>query len=159
MFHLNVPDRLGYACRLLRKAHSRGAKVVVSAPPATLVRLDKLLWTFEATDFVPHLHVAAAAAVAPHLKDTPIWLVEHVEKAPHHEALLNLVDYYDEATGFSAMERTTGWDAAITLAMAARGVTPRGAGGVESFVPATPFVAELRRLGFKISVDVQLLEE
>ena len=40
MFHLNVPDRLGYACRLLRKAHARGAKVVVSAPPATLARLD-----------------------------------------------------------------------------------------------------------------------
>ena len=46
MFHLNVPDRLGYACRLLRKAYGSGAKVVVSAPPATLARLDVLLWTF-----------------------------------------------------------------------------------------------------------------
>lgn len=103
MFHLNVPDRLAYACRLLRKAHARGAKVVVSAPPATLAQLDRLLWTFEATDFVPHLHVVAGAVVAPHLRDTPIWLVDEVEQAPHHEALLNLGD--ELVPGFESFER------------------------------------------------------
>ena len=92
MFHLNVPDRLGYACRLLRKAYGSGAKVVVSAPPATLARLDVLLWTFEATDFVPHIHLADGEAAAPRLQHTPIWLVERVEQAPHHDVLLNLGD-------------------------------------------------------------------
>lgn len=33
MFHVRVADRVGYACRLLRKAHARDAKVVVCAPP------------------------------------------------------------------------------------------------------------------------------
>lgn len=103
MFHLNVQDRLGYACRLLRKAHARGARVVVSAPPATLARLDTLLWTFGATDFVPHLHIASGTAVAPHLKDTPIWLVDRIEQAPHREALLNLGD--ELVPGFESFER------------------------------------------------------
>jgi len=66
-------------------------------------------------------------------------------------AILDLEDYYDPATGFTAMERTTGWDAAIVLAMAARGQTPRGAGGIESFVPADQFVDELHRRGFRIT--------
>jgi len=103
MFHLNVQDRLGYACRLLRKAQAVGARVVVTAPPETLSRLDTLLWTFEPTDFVPHLRVAHGAAVAPHLKGTPIWLVDRVEQAPYHEALLNLGD--ELVPGFESFER------------------------------------------------------
>jgi lysine 6-dehydrogenase len=71
------------------------------------------------------------------------------------QATLDLVDYYDESTGFTAMERTTGWDAAIVLAMAARGQTPRGAGGVEAFVPAALFLAELQRRGFQITQRVE----
>ena len=103
MFHLNVADRLGYACRLLRKAYGAGAKVVVSAPPVTLARLDELLWTFEATEFIPHLRVAAGEAVAPRLRHTPIWLVERVEQAPHHDVLLNLGD--ELVPGFESFER------------------------------------------------------
>jgi lysine 6-dehydrogenase len=71
------------------------------------------------------------------------------------QAILDLVDYQDEATGFTAMERTTGWDAAIILAMAARGQTPRGAGSVETFVPAGLFVDELRRREFQITERVE----
>jgi lysine 6-dehydrogenase len=70
-------------------------------------------------------------------------------------ATMDLADYYDPATGFTAMERTTGWDAAIILAMAARGQTPRGAGGVETFVPANLFVDELYRRGFQITQRVE----
>ncbi|OGO31379.1 MAG: hypothetical protein A2136_02985 [Chloroflexi bacterium RBG_16_54_11] len=66
------------------------------------------------------------------------------------EALVELVDRFDESTGFTAMERTTGWDAAIVAEMMAHRVTPRGAGGVEAFVPAGPFMDELRRRGFHI---------
>ncbi|MFN8456583.1 MAG: saccharopine dehydrogenase C-terminal domain-containing protein [Anaerolineae bacterium] len=47
------------------------------------------------------------------------------------EAQVDLVDYYDEKTGFTAMERTTGWDGAIVAEMMARGQTPRGAVPVE----------------------------
>ena len=70
------------------------------------------------------------------------------------EAHLELIDYFDEETGFTAMERGTGWSAAIVTEMAASGQTPRGAGGVEKMVPARPFVAELRRRGFKVDEKV-----
>ena len=64
-------------------------------------------------------------------------------------ALVEVIDYYDDLTGFTAMERTTGWSAAIVAAMMARGQTPRGAGGVELMVPAGLFVGKLNRRGIK----------
>jgi len=42
------------------------------------------------------------------------------------EALVELVDRYDEATGFTAMQRLTGWHAAICLELAVRGGSRRG---------------------------------
>jgi lysine 6-dehydrogenase len=71
------------------------------------------------------------------------------------QALVELVDRFDEKTGFTAMERTTGWDAAIVAEMMAHGLTPRGAGGVETFVPAVAFMKELRRRGFNIKEIVE----
>jgi lysine 6-dehydrogenase len=71
------------------------------------------------------------------------------------QALVELVDYFDEKTGFTAMERTTGWDAAIVAEMMAHGLTPRGAGGVESFVPALPFMNELYKRGFTVKQEVK----
>jgi lysine 6-dehydrogenase len=71
------------------------------------------------------------------------------------QAVVELVDRFDEKTGFTAMERTTGWDAAIVAEMMAHGLTPRGAGGVETFVPAVPFMQELRQRGFHIKEIVE----
>jgi lysine 6-dehydrogenase len=70
------------------------------------------------------------------------------------EALVEAIDYYDAETGFSAMERGTGWSAAIVAAMMARGETPRGAGGVEVMVPAGPFVDALRARGIHVTERV-----
>ena len=53
-FHFNAPDRVAYACRLLRKAVASGAKLVVTGSPDVLQQLDRALWTFSAVDFVPH---------------------------------------------------------------------------------------------------------
>jgi len=72
------------------------------------------------------------------------------------EALVELIDYYDDETGFTAMERCTGWSAAIVAEMMARGAIRRGAGGVETQVPATPFVDELRRRGLNVRERVTL---
>ncbi len=66
------------------------------------------------------------------------------------EAIVELIDYYDEGTGFTAMERTTGWSAAIVAEMMARGHSPLGAGGVESQVPAQHYVEELRFRGIDV---------
>jgi len=70
------------------------------------------------------------------------------------EAVVELVDYYDEATGFTSMERLTGWHAAITAEMIARGVIPPGAHSVELGVPAKAFVQEARKRGLKITERV-----
>lgn len=103
MFHLEVDDRLGYACRLLRKACAVQGRVVVSAPAPTLARLDALLWDFDPAAFVPHLRVTGGDQVLPRLLDTPIWLVDEVARAPHHEALVNLGD--ELVPGFESFDK------------------------------------------------------
>jgi lysine 6-dehydrogenase len=92
-------------------------------------------------------------------KDIVLVRVKAVGKKDGHaaQAIVELVDRFDEQTGFTAMERTTGWDGAIVAEMMAHGQTPRGAGGVESFVPAVPFMNELKRRGFNISEKVERL--
>lgn len=74
------------------------------------------------------------------------------------EVILDLMDFYDDETGFTAMERTTGWDAAIVAGMMARGKTPRGAAPVEQAVPAELFVQELAKRGIELRTRVAFLD-
>jgi len=73
------------------------------------------------------------------------------------EVLLDVVDYYDEETKFTAMERTTGWHASIVAIMMAHGETPRGAKPLEIVVPGRSFVKELERREIKLSERVRSL--
>jgi lysine 6-dehydrogenase len=66
------------------------------------------------------------------------------------EALVELIDHYDPKTGFTAMERTTGWDASIKAIMCARGDVPQGVHSAELAVPSELYVEELRRRGFSL---------
>ena len=61
------------------------------------------------------------------------------------------LDYYDDETQFSAMERTTGWSASIVAIMTAQGETPRGAKPLEIAVPSHPFVKDLEQRGIKLT--------
>lgn len=72
------------------------------------------------------------------------------------EVYLDLMDFHDEETGFTAMERTTGWDAAIVAAMMARGQASRGAVPVELAVPPGLFVQELSKRGIEVKVREEL---
>ena len=103
-FHFNVPDRLVYACRLLRKALRSGTSgVAVSAPMPTLGRLDKTLWTFDPQEFIPHLVLRRGETVAQRLARTPIWLVEDALQGAHHPVLVHLGE--EPATGFESFSR------------------------------------------------------
>jgi DNA polymerase III subunit chi len=102
-FHTNVPHPLGYACRLLRKATRQGARVVVTAPAATLAALDAALWTFDPLDFVPHLMPSPGAVVAERLRATPVWLLENPADAIDHQVLVNLGSQPPE--GFESFAR------------------------------------------------------
>ncbi|HLX74902.1 MAG TPA: hypothetical protein VKR26_09210, partial [Terriglobales bacterium] len=62
--------------------------------------------------------------------------------------------YYDETTGFSAMQRTTGWHLSIVAAMMAREETPVGALPVEVAVGGEAFVREARKRGFRIRESI-----
>jgi DNA polymerase III subunit chi len=107
-FYFNVPDRLNYACRLLRKALRSGsdkasAGVAVLAPGAMLSRFDRALWTFDAIEFIPHLLLPNAVPLhTSHLR-TPVWLVEQAERAAHLNLLLHLGD--EPAEGFESFGR------------------------------------------------------
>jgi lysine 6-dehydrogenase len=70
-------------------------------------------------------------------------------------AIVDLMDFYDEETGFTAMERTTGWDGAIVAGMMARGQIPRGAVPVELSVPPDLFVGELGKRGIEVKARVE----
>jgi DNA polymerase-3 subunit chi len=86
-FHTNVPDKVAYACRLVRKAWSAGHRVVLMADDAEqLAELNAAMWNFSATDFLPH--VLAGDALAAH---TPIILADNDEaEMPHTDLLVNL---------------------------------------------------------------------
>jgi lysine 6-dehydrogenase len=67
------------------------------------------------------------------------------------EAVVEIIDYYDPTTGFTAMQRLTGWHMSIVAAMMARRETPTGSIPLELAVPGRAFVDEAKKRGFKIT--------
>ena len=86
-FHTNIPDKLGYACRLARKAYAaRGKVVLLAETSAQAEQLNEALWTLSGTDFVPH--VMAGDPLAP---ETPVIVtVDENTVLPHRDMLVNL---------------------------------------------------------------------
>lgn len=87
-FHSNVPGKLAYACRLVRKAYGAGQKVIVVGDQAALEAFDTQLWTFSQLDFLPHCGLRHPLAA-----QTPILLAdatEPLDDTPHHDILVNL---------------------------------------------------------------------
>jgi DNA polymerase-3 subunit chi len=99
-FHFNAPDPVAYACRLLRKAVSSGARMVVLGVPDTLQQLDLALWTLSPPDFVPHCHVDSDPRI---VAMSPVILASSTESLPHQQVLLNLGHRVPE--GFERFDR------------------------------------------------------
>jgi DNA polymerase-3 subunit chi len=116
-FHSGVGEPVGHACRLLRKAHAAGARVVVRGPGARLDQLDQMLWTFDALSFVPHLRLRGSARPTPAQARTPTWLVDDVAAAPDRDVLVNLGD--EMVDGWEAFARVIEVVPADALASAA----------------------------------------
>lgn len=86
-FHSKVPDKLLYACRLIRKARTAGMKVVVYLQDAQqLSQFDQALWTFSEQDFIPHV-VAGDELAA---QTDVIMSCDASDELPHHQILVNL---------------------------------------------------------------------
>jgi DNA polymerase-3 subunit chi len=86
-FHSNVPDKVAYACRLVRKARGANCRMVMLAENRSqLTALDQALWTFSEHDFLPHVLAGDENADL-----TPILLTEDdAAELPHHDLLINL---------------------------------------------------------------------
>ncbi len=85
-FYFNAPDRLQVACRLAGKALVQKQRLLVYAPEAqTASRIDKMLWTWPATGFVPHCMAHDALAA-----ETPVLIAAGEETPPGCALLLNL---------------------------------------------------------------------
>lgn len=83
-FYHNASDKLLAACQLLGKACHQGKCVTVfSQSSHTLDSLDRLLWTYQPTGFVPHCRADAAIA-----SETPILLTDRLHAIP--DRLMNL---------------------------------------------------------------------
>lgn len=86
-FHSNVPDKIAYACRLVRKARAANCQIVLlAADRDQLAALDEALWTFSEQDFLPHVMAGDTLAA-----QTPIVLTDNdAAELPHHQILINL---------------------------------------------------------------------
>ncbi len=98
-FYTGSTDKLRTACQLSHKAMQNGIRVILSTPDAsTSEALDKLLWHYPATAFIPHCRSDSQAAAS-----VPVVLTNGSEKFPHHDLLISL---HDECPAFfSRFER------------------------------------------------------
>jgi DNA polymerase-3 subunit chi len=94
-FYTGSPDKLRTACQLSHKAMQSGVRAVISVPDAaTTDALDKLLWHYPPSAFIPHCRSDAAVAgqMSAELSDWPVMLDHGGDQFPHHELLINLHD-------------------------------------------------------------------
>jgi len=86
-FHTNVPDKIAYACRLVRKAFAAQNQIVLLTDDASqLAELDAAMWNFSSVDFLPHVLLNDPLAAK-----TPIILTDNDEAdLPHTDLLVNV---------------------------------------------------------------------
>jgi len=65
---------------------------------------------------------------------------------------IDLIDYFDESTGFTAMERLTGWHCAIMMGFIARGQVLDGGVPMEIAVSPAEFMAAIKDRGINYQV-------
>jgi len=93
-FYTGSKDKLRTACQLSHKAMQGGICTVISLPDAAASEaLDKLLWHYPATAFIPHcMNDSQDAEQMPvlSLSKWPVVLDHGGDKFPHHDLLINL---------------------------------------------------------------------
>ncbi len=116
-FYSDAAEPLRYACRLIRRALASGKPVGVCVAPAEAARLDAMLWSFDATEFIPHRRWDGATPPAP----GEVLLVDDAARLPHRGLLLNLTDAMPgDALGFERVLEVIGSDPARVQAGRAR---------------------------------------
>ncbi len=89
-FYSGAVDKLQVACKLCAKAVKQGACLIVyTGDVKILEKLDKLLWTFNPTSFLPHCFIHEDADL---VRETPVVLSDKVVLEQGYPMLLNLHD-------------------------------------------------------------------
>lgn len=70
-------------------------------------------------------------------------------------AIVELIDRYDKTTGFTAMQRLTGWHASLMLIAAMTKQVAPGVVSVERALPGVAVVDEVRRRGFVLRTELR----
>jgi lysine 6-dehydrogenase len=65
------------------------------------------------------------------------------------EARIDIIDFQDTRTGFTAMERTTGFPAAIVAHHLVQGLAPRGAVPLEKSIDPVRFIKDFKKRGIR----------
>jgi lysine 6-dehydrogenase len=73
------------------------------------------------------------------------------------DATVELVDMYDEKTGFTAMQRLTGWHASIVAILSAQNRIPKGVVSVER-ISGGLIVEEMKQRDFRIKESMDYIE-
>ena len=98
-FYFEAEDKLQVACRLSAKAAQQKLRVLIYAnDEAQAQKIDRMLWTWQATGFLPHCMTRSPLAA-----QTPVLITHDPEDTPHDEVLLNLHDAWPPA--FSRFQR------------------------------------------------------
>jgi DNA polymerase-3 subunit chi len=98
-FYFEAEDKLQVACRLSAKATQQKLRVLIyAADEAQAQVIDKMLWTWQSTGFLPHCLTRSPLAV-----QTPVLITHDPEDTPHDEVLLNL--HYEWPPAFSRFQR------------------------------------------------------
>ncbi len=109
-FYTGSSDKLRTACQLSHKAMQNGLHTVISLPDATSCEtLDRLLWTYPDTAFIPHCRMEDSSKPEQSSshdsvqEKCPVILSYSNGPFPHHDLLINLND--DQVSFFSRFDR------------------------------------------------------
>lgn len=98
-FYFEAEDKLQVACRLSAKALQRKLRVLIYTPDESRSQtIDRMLWTWQATGFIPHCMTRSPLAA-----ETPVLITHDPEDTPHDEVLLNL--HSERPPAFSRFQR------------------------------------------------------
>lgn len=87
-FYSGVDDKLRTACQLSHKAMQNGLRVLIHTPDEhTAEAIDRLLWQYPATAFMPHCRNEDSAAA-----EMPVIISHLSEPFAHSEVLVSLHD-------------------------------------------------------------------
>lgn len=91
LFYSGASDKLYVACRLCAKALTQNARVMIySTDTVILDKMDKLLWTYQQTSFLPHCSINDDETL---IGVTPIVLSSRLSPAHACTILFNLDTY------------------------------------------------------------------